>query len=135
MEGRSTEPYQSRIDFGLDHDNITEITFKFTVEDDDAGTNPDMVDHIDIAEHDTDGPILYNYFYTTGGGKTPFEISVTMQYRNNTLIDDEWQLYFYVNLTDSDDKWPGPLIFRGVRDTGFSYKIEAEYTYNEENFR
>lgn len=133
LEGRSTETYQSRIDFSLDHDKISKITFKFIIDDDDPNTNSDVVDHIVIAEHDTEGPVLYNYSNVTGGGTTPFEISVTMKFINNTLIDDEWQLYFYVNLTDSDDLWPGPLIFYGTRDTGYTYRIEAEYEYYPED--
>jgi len=130
VEGSFDSGDQQRVDFNLTHDNITDITFRIFVEDDDPNTEPDTVTRIEVAEHDTDGEEFIDYhFILDTPTSTPYEATYSFNFTNGILIDDEWQMYFYIDLGDGEDTWPGPIIYRGVRDTGFSYRVEIEYTY------
>ena len=114
-----------KIPVSLNGSVVTAITFKVNVEDaageyDDSNTNPD----------DVTGKITgaNGESQQLSGGSTPYSDTKTFNAGEGNSLSTSWEVTLTVTCKASDDTWPGPLIWRGYPDHGFTYKIVVEYT-------
>ncbi len=117
----------------LDHSNITQIIIEFAIEDGDSNTNDDELIEVKIQNKDYELFLLCEALYTERS-TMPCNGQISMNGPDSNLTESQFldrQLDLIVTWSqkDSDDQWPGPLIWRGVRDTGFSYDFQIRYEY------
>ena len=101
--------------------NITGINFIISVEDGDDGTNPDEV------SGDLEGAGGYNN--TLPSGQTPYRATVDLKAKEGQELPSSWTLTLNVVCHASDDTWPGPQLWLGTPDNGFSYNVTVNYKY------
>lgn len=114
----------------LDMDMIIKIQINITVEDGDADTNADTVGMMELTEVVTEGE---GNVTTITGGTTPFAPPpVVMEWQNGEYLGSQWSLFIPVTIEAGDDTWPGPFIWSGIPDRGFSYTLDITYEYHME---
>lgn len=123
MAQAQPETVSTTVDLPLPMGNITKATFTISVEDGDPNTNPDQVS----GSLDSTGDGDYNE--TLQSGNTPYQTTVEMRAPEGFNLPQGWRITIQVVLQSSNDQWPGPMIWRGYADTGFSYNVSVEYTY------
>ena len=115
----------------LDHGNITQIVFTYSFEDGDPGTEVDYLTWISITNvnegGDADEYILK--YDEQEGGSMPYSGEFKMNASENAYLSHAFLIVVTVELYPGEDEWPGPLIWRGVSDTGFTYSFKMEYEY------
>jgi hypothetical protein len=114
-------------DISLGQGDIIEISFDISVEDGDADTDSDQVTEITISEMKEGS----SYNMTSKGGSTPYKGNLTIKWDEDTKMSGEWKVSITVECNPGPDQWPGPLIWSGVPDRGFSYTIDVTYKYTE----
>jgi hypothetical protein len=117
------EVITSSLDVNLDQTDLISITVNVTVEDGDADTNPDSVQEASFASEG-------NLSATGGGGTTPAAFQLKIEWDGTTYLPSSWTFTISVSCVASDDQWPGPLIWRGIPDRGFSYDLDITYEYH-----
>lgn len=124
------ELIEATIPITLDFEMVTGITINISVEDNDDGTDPDQVQEITLTEEDG------NTTGSANGGAarpgTPFTTSLSVEWDGKNYMGGRWNLVIPVSIVAGPDQWPGPLIWNGVPDRGFSYEIEIAYHYHQE---
>jgi len=113
----------------LDFETVIKIQVNITVDDNDANTKPDQVGTIELREVVTEGEPNAT---TTNGGNTPLTQQIVVEWNSPEYLSSNWELYIPVTLNGGDDTWPGPFIWRGVPDRGFSYSLQITYEYHAE---
>jgi hypothetical protein len=76
-----------------------------------------------------------NATQVNGGNAAPgsdFTTTVTKEWQNGVYLSSEWELHLPVTIDAGDDQWPGPFIWRGIPDRGFSYTLDITYEYHDE---
>ncbi len=126
------EKLSTTVDINLDYSNVIKISVLYSVEDGDPNTNADQVDQLALAETGEEG----NYSGTGQGGNanpgTPVTGNITIEWDGTNYMMDRWSMDINVTIIAGEDQWIGPLIWRGVPDTGFSYTLDISYEYHEE---
>ena len=113
----------SNLDIIIDQTDLISITVNVTVEDADADTNPDSVQE---ASFSSEG----NLSATGGGGTTPSAFQLTIEWDGTNYLPSSWTFTITVSCVASDDQWPGPLIWRGIPDRGFTYDLDITFEYH-----
>ncbi len=117
------EVITSTLDIIIDQTDVISITVNVTVDDGDADTNPDTVQD---ASFSSEG----NLSATGGGGTTPASFQLKIEWDGTNYLPSSWTFTITVSCVASDDQWPGPLIWRGIPDRGFSYNLDITYEYH-----
>lgn len=116
------------VHFDIVETDIMDITITVSVEDGDERTNPDTVDSVRVWRETGGEP---EEVKEMAGGSTPYENSVSFTMTGNENMTNWWIVELTVTCHAGEDTWPGPIIWRGVPDTGFSYHIHASFNvYN-----
>lgn len=110
--------------FNLEFDNVIKLTVNITVEDGDLDTDPDQVGEITL-----DGG--ENNTATVPGGNTPVTQSITIEAEEGSYLSMNWTVSFIVTINGSPDQWPGPIIWRGIPDRGYSYVMDISYDFHD----
>lgn len=121
----SPESVTKTVDLPIPSDNITKVSFVITVEDgeSDSQTEPDEV------SGSLDGSGEGGYNETLQQGNTPYRTTVEIKAPEGLSLPSGWTITLDVVCHSSNDQWPGPMIWRGYADNGFSYNVSVEYTY------
>ncbi|UCE39442.1 MAG: hypothetical protein JSW00_09530 [Thermoplasmata archaeon] len=119
------QEFTETVDIPIGLENLTAITFQISVEDgqgenSDASTNPDEVS----GSLDSSG-----FNETLPEGKTPYQATINVKAPEGENLPSGWTLTLTVVCHPGNDRWPGPGIWYGVPDNGFSYNVTVEYTY------
>ena len=126
------EELSKMVDINLDYSNVIKITVLYSIEDADENTEGDKVEPVTLEETGEEG----NYNATGQGGTatpgTPITGNITIEWDGTTYMSDRWSLDIIVIIAAGEDQWIGPLIWRGVPDTGFTYTLDITYEYHEE---
>ncbi|UCE36903.1 MAG: hypothetical protein JSW00_15580 [Thermoplasmata archaeon] len=117
----SPETVTETLELHIPEDKITGVDFVIRVEDGDEETNPDEVSgSIDS----TDG-----YTEPLPKGQTPYSKTIAIKPPKGQYLPEDWIITLEVVCHASDDQWPGPLMWVGSPDNGFSYNVSATYKY------
>jgi hypothetical protein len=117
----SSETVTEEVDVNIPENKITSIEFVVRVHDGDVQTNADEVSgSIDIS-----GMYLENL----PRGQTPYKKTVNIEPSEGKYLPPLWTVTLEVECCASDDQWPGPMVWRGTPDHGFSYEITVTYRY------
>ncbi len=117
----SPETVTETVELHIPEDKITGVDFVIKVEDGDEETNPDEVSgSIDSAG---------SYTETLQQGKTPYTSTVNIKPLEGLFLPATWTITLEVVCHASDDQWPGPFMWIGTPDHGFSYNVSAKYSY------
>ncbi|MGA1819744.1 MAG: hypothetical protein ACMUHU_01915 [Thermoplasmatota archaeon] len=111
----------------LDFETVIKLQVNISVEDNDEGTNPDQVGAMELREVVTEGEANST---NVNGGNTPVTQQIVVEWKSPEYLSSNWELYIPVTLNGGEDTWPGPFIWRGVPDRGFSYSLEITYEYH-----
>ena len=111
----------------LNFENVIELTINITVDDGDADTETDIVGKVILNETGAGS----NYTSSVNGGNTPMTKQITIKWDGTKYMGTNWLLFIPVTCNAGPDTWPGPLIWRGVPDYGFSYSLDVTYVYHE----
>jgi hypothetical protein len=118
------------VDIAIPIANLTGITLDIKVMEgvggeSDEGTNPDEVSgSLDSSGENGGNESLQN-------GQTNYQTTVAIQAGEGQSLPSSWTLTLEVVCHASNDQWPGPMIWRGVPDHGFSYNVTVTYEYLE----
>ncbi len=106
--------------------NITAVEIVVKITDGDENTNPDEVASVIVLNEEIEDRLA--------PGSAPY--SATSRYsvkeeenQQGIFLEDAWEVKMTVVCKASDDQWPGPYIWRGYPDYGFSYEILVTYWY------
>lgn len=110
----------------IPQENLTAVEFSIKITDGDDNTNPDEVKKLVVLNQEMEADL--------SPGVSPYTISSNHavseeQSQNNDFLLSAWEIQMTVLCRASDDQWPGPLIWRGYPDYGFSYEVVVSYTY------
>ncbi len=125
----SPEPVTTTVEIMIPLENLTEVTFVVSVEDaqgenSDDQTNPDEVSG--TITDNMDAGISQNL----PQGQTPYKNPpIILKGKVGGSLPSGWTITLNVVCHASSDQWPGPLIWRGYPDHGFSYDINVTYKY------
>jgi len=119
----TAEVITSTLDVNIDQTDVISITVNVTVDDGDANTNPDTVQD---ASFSSEG----NMSATGRGGTTPSSFQLKIEWDGTNYLPSSWTFTISVSCEASDDQWPGPLIWTGTPDRGFSYDLDITYEYH-----
>ncbi|MCD6461419.1 MAG: hypothetical protein J7L61_01595 [Thermoplasmata archaeon] len=127
--GIEDAPVTEKVSLTIPAVNVTKISMVITVNDgnsksSDENTNPD-----DVTGNVEGGGGGANVTKTLPGGSTPYKTTVDISAPEGETLPSSWTITLNVVCKPSDDQWPGPLIWRGYTDHGFSYSINVTYTY------
>ncbi|MCD6461159.1 MAG: hypothetical protein J7L61_00240 [Thermoplasmata archaeon] len=123
-------PVTEKVSIVIPATNVTSITFTISVSDDigeyedSQSTDPDDVSG--SLEGETGGG---NQTTNIPAGTTPYQQKVSIRAPEGETLPSSWTLTLNVVLKAGQDEWPGPMIWYGVPDHGFSYNVTVEYTY------
>jgi hypothetical protein len=114
----------------LDYDTVIGIMVNITIVDGDDGTDPDQVGTITLSEVEGTATGTAN-----GGTASPgseFVTSILVEWNETGYMSGRWDLHIPVSIVAGPDTWPGPFLWTGVPDNGFSYDLVITYRYHEE---
>jgi hypothetical protein len=117
----------------LDYERVIKIQINITIADGDPDTNPDTVGNMELRETATEGEP--NATTINGGNASPgadFETSVVIEWQNGEYLNSRWEIFIPVTIDSGGDQWPGPVIWRGIPDRGFTYALDITYEYHED---
>lgn len=117
------ETVTETVDVSIPESNITGINFVIKVEDGDGGTNPDEVS----GSLDSTGGGDYNE--TLPKGSTPYSKTIDIKATEDHSLPSSWTLSITVVCHASNDRWPGPGLWIGTPDNGFSYNVTVTFKY------
>lgn len=115
------------VPIGLDFDNVIKITINITVEDGDEGTEPDQVGEMILTQTGDES----NNSVTVNGGNTPVIQQMVLEWDGVEYLGTEWVLDLSVTINGGQDQWPGPFIWRGIPDQGFTYILDVSYDFHD----
>lgn len=117
------EVITSTLDITIDQTDLISITVNVTVEDGDPDTNADTVEEASLSSEE-------NISATGGGGTTPASFQLKLEWDGSNYLPSGWTFTMSVSCVASDDQWPGPFIWRGIPDRGFTYNLDITYEYH-----
>jgi hypothetical protein len=115
------EPASETVELTIHEGNLTSIDFTIKVEDGDDGTNADEV------SGSLDSPGGFNE--TLAQGQTPYTKIINIKAGEDQTLPNQWTISLDVVCHASDDTWPGPIMWFGTPDNGFSYNVSVTYKY------
>ncbi len=118
--------FTEEVHFEVMSGSITRIRINVSIDDGDANTENDVVDVIRMWREAGGDPEKVK---DANGGATPYQTSIEFEYKGEETEADWWIVEISATIKGSEDQWPGPLIWRGVADTGLDYQIDADYDY------
>ncbi len=116
------------VGISLSFDRVIKMQINISVEDGDPDTQVDTVGSMTLRPAEGEGEAI-----TINGGNTPLTQTVTIEWKPDTgeYINSTWELVIPVSIKAGEDQWPGPLIWRGIPDRGFSWTVDVNYDYHE----
>ncbi|MFO8050819.1 MAG: hypothetical protein R6V01_03880 [Thermoplasmatota archaeon] len=114
---------ESEVDISLEFDNIIKLTVNVTVEDGDIDTQPDEVGEIVLSNG--------NISESVNGGNTPVDQQLVVEWDEENYLGMDWTLTLPVTIKGGEDQWPGPFIWRGVPDNGYTYTLDITYEFHD----
>lgn len=122
----SPNSFTEEVHFEVMAGSITRIRINVSIDDGDANTEIDVVDVIRMWRETGGDP---DEVKDANGGATPYQTSIEFEYTGEETEADWWIVEISATIKGSEDQWPGPVIWRGVADTGLDYRIDADYDY------
>ncbi|MBN1389291.1 MAG: hypothetical protein JXA22_01470 [Candidatus Thermoplasmatota archaeon] len=114
----------------LEYDTVIKMQVNISVLDNDVDTEADSVGTIELNEVVTEGE---GNSTTINGGNTPVTQQLVVEWQNGEYLSSSWEIYIPVTMNAGADQWPGPFIWSGVPDRGFSYSIQITIEYHAQN--
>jgi hypothetical protein len=120
----SPETASETVEIIIPDGNVTSVAISIKVSDDDDGTNPDQVS----GTVEGSGGVG-NYNATLPNGPTPYTATVNFKAGEEQSLPNNWIISLSVECHASQDNWPGPIMWVGTADNGFSYNVTFTYKY------
>jgi len=118
------------VGISLSFERVIKLQINISVVDGDPDTEADTVGTMTLRPIGGEGEGI-----PVNGGSTPLTQSVTVEWNpdGGEYLNTTWELVIPVSIKAGPDQWPGPLIWRGIPDRGFSWTAEISYLYHEES--